>query len=79
MEHVGILGLLLVVHVVVVCGLLAARAVHAKLAPLAEAGVAAGGAAAQRTLPAGRQLEEYVQAGLDDLRLMLVEAARRRD
>ena len=75
MGHVGILGLLLVVHVVVVCGLLAARALHGKLAPLA----GAGAAVAPRLLPAGRQLEEYVQAGLDDLRLMLVEAARRRD
>lgn len=71
----GILGLLLVVHVVVVCGLFAARALHAKLAPLAAPGLAT----APCQLPAGRQLEEYVQAGLDELRLMLVEAARRRD
>jgi hypothetical protein len=72
---VEVLGLLLVVHVVVICGLFAARALHGKLAPLADTDVAA----APRLLPAGRQLEEYVQAGLDDLRLMLVEAARRRD
>lgn len=29
-------------------------------------------------IPDGRNLEEYVQAGLVDLRIMLVQAARRR-
>jgi hypothetical protein len=29
-------------------------------------------------IPPGRLLEEYVQTGLDDLRIMLVQAARRR-
>ena len=78
----GILGLLMVVHVVVVSGFMATRALHARLAPLASpAGEPGpGGAApsgASSVLPTGRLLEEYVQTGLDDLRIMLVQAARR--
>ena len=75
----GFLGLLMVVHVVVVSGFMATRALHARLAPLpgpaVEPGVA--GAGASSLLPTGRLLEEYVQTGLDDLRIMLVQAARR--
>jgi hypothetical protein len=79
---VGILGLLMVVHVVVVSGFMATRALHARLAPLAGPTVEPGGAkalpaGASAVLPPGRLLEEYVQAGLDDLRIMLVQAARR--
>lgn len=77
----GILGLLMVVHVVVVSGFMATRALHARLAPLAgpagEPGPGAAPAGASSVLPTGRLLEEYVQTGLDDLRIMLVQAARR--
>ena len=77
----GILGLLMVVHVVVVSGFMATRALHARLAPLAgpsvETGHGAALAAGPPVLPTGRLLEEYVQTGLDDLRIMLVQAARR--
>ena len=71
----GFLGLLMVVHVVVVSGFMATRALHARLAPLPGPAVEPGVAGA--VIPTGRLLEEYVQTGLDDLRIMLVQAARR--
>lgn len=80
----GTLGLLMLLHVVVICAFVAARALHAKLLPLAvptlEPGVgdAFSLAGAAPVVPSGRQLEEYVQAGLVDLRIMLAQAARRR-
>jgi hypothetical protein len=75
---VGILGLLMVVHVVVVGGFMAARALHARLEPSAGAAVEPAVGGAPSMIPPGRLLEEYVQTGLDDLRIMLVQAARRR-
>lgn len=73
----------MLLHAVVIGGFVAARALHGKLSPLSvptlEPGV--GGALAGGGPPAppsGRQLEEYMEAGLVDLRIMLVQAARRR-
>lgn len=74
--------LLLLVHVLVVGAFVAGRALHARLGPVVvtpnparELALSSGHAL---TLPTGRTLEEYVQAGLTDLRIMLVQAARRR-
>ena len=77
------LALLLFLNVVVGLAFVVARALHAKLSPMATPASASGGAPALAAralppVPTGRQLEEYVQAGLVDLRIMLVQAARRR-
>ena len=47
-----------------------------RMAPYARGAVPDTGAG--DALPEGRSLEEYVHAGLDELRIMLVQAARRR-
>lgn len=78
------LVLILVLHVVVVGALVVGRALHAKLGPVVVPAAEAGAGQSFQTghpfaLPAGRSLEEYAQAGLVDLRIMLVQAARRRD
>jgi hypothetical protein len=89
----SLLLLLFVVHVPVVAllavhaaarsgrlryGLTGPPAVSA--APLGTTGEAGptGSVARGFGVPEGRTLEEYVQAGLVDLRIMLVQAARRR-
>lgn len=76
------LSLLFLLHVVVVVAFVSARAIHARLSPAAAPALASGsgGELASGAAPAvlsGRQLEDYVQAGLDDLRIMLAQAARR--
>lgn len=75
-------SLLLLLHVVVVVAFVCARAIHQRLSPVPAPSVAsgAGGHDEPGALPpvlSGRQLEDYVQAGLDDLRIMLAQAARR--
>jgi hypothetical protein len=77
------LSLLFLLHVVLVVAFVSARAIHARLSPLSASSVAPGGggelsAGAVPAVLTGRQLEDYVQAGLDDLRIMLAQAARRR-
>lgn len=75
-----ILVLVLVLHVVVVVGFIAGRALHARIGPIVvtapDPGTAMGVAPVDPL--AGRTLEEYVRAGLVDLQIMLVQAARRR-
>ena len=76
------LSLLFLLNVVVVVAFVSARAIHARLSPVAASSVASGsgGELSSGAVPvvlSGRQLEDYVQAGLDDLRIMLAQAARR--
>ena len=75
------LSLVFVLHVVVAVAFVSARAIHARLSPVAAPSVvsASGGELAPDALAvlSGRQLEDYVQAGLDDMRIMLAQAARR--
>jgi hypothetical protein len=76
------LTLLFLLHVVVVIAFVSARAIHLRLAPVPARSVAAGAGhqdepGAAPPVLSGRQLEAYVQAGLDDLRIMLAQAARR--
>ena len=80
-----LLSLIVLLHLAVVLALLAVRAVHARLSSLPAATLDGTGSRLDlarplsgHLVPSGRQLEEYVQAGLDDLRIMLVQAARRR-
>jgi hypothetical protein len=69
---------LLVVHAVVVVGVFMSRALYAKLAPATTVVEHAPGRPDLHTaLPAGRELDDYVQSGLDDLKILLVQAARR--
>jgi hypothetical protein len=82
-RRVETLGLVMLLHVLVVGAVVSARALHAKLLLLTPPTVEARGADALSSsdpsaLPSGRQLEEYVHAGLVELRIMLVQAARRR-
>jgi hypothetical protein len=71
----------LLIHVVVVGGFVVAHARSARRSqPAARPpvpGVPGASVAAAPVVPSGRQLEEYVQAGLVDLRIMLVQASRR--
>ena len=81
-RQVEMLSLLFLLHVVVAVAFVSARAIHARLSPVAAPAVASGpgGELSSGAVPAvlsGRQLEDYVQAGLDDLRIMLAQAARR--
>ena len=79
MATVGLV--ILLVHVVVVGGFVAAHARSARRSRSAAwrqvSGVPGAPVASAPAIPSGRQLEEYVQAGLVDLRIMLVQAARR--
>lgn len=81
-RQVETLTLLLLLHVVVVVAFVSARAIHVRLSPVTESRAAprAGGVVSGALPPvlSGRQLDDYVQAGLDDLRIMLAQAARRR-
>ena len=71
----------LLIHVVVVGGFVAVHARSARRSRSAAWRQVSGVPGAHETpapaVPSGRQLEEYVQAGLVDLRIMLVQAARR--
>jgi hypothetical protein len=81
------LGLLMLLHVLVIGGFVVARALHARLSPLPVPVVdLATGRSVGRsvvpsglpTFPSGRQIEDYVESGVADLRIMLIQAARRR-
>ena len=77
---VRIFTVLLVIHAVVVAAFVAGRALHTRLGPMNVAGSGGAAALAQGfppTIPVGRSLEEYVHSGLVDLRIMLLQAARR--
>ena len=77
----GFFSVLLVLHVVVVGAIVAGRALHARLGPVVATAEPSAALALTPSipppLPTGRALEEYIEAGLVDLRIMLVQAARR--
>lgn len=77
------LGLLLLLHVLVIGSFVVARMLHTKLAPVPKP---SGGLVAAAlppceplTLLTGLQVEAYARTGLVDLRILLIQAARRRD
>lgn len=74
-----LLGLVLLLHAVVIAGFVAARALYVRLAPLPAPAVVPAGdpGVGPSAVPTGRALEDYLEAGLVDLRIMLVQAARR--
>lgn len=76
----NILILLFALNVVVVSVVVMHVAVRTdKLRPAAvETPEGSPGTGPELRLPGGRSVEEYVHAGLVDLRIMLVQAARRR-